>query len=107
MHRVPSTLHSFRPHRDEVSPSMQNPPDTPNAVIRPPIALALAVAAGLALHWLYPLPWNPAGASNAWGGAAIIAFGFALLVWAIVTIRKAGSNVETVNPTTTIVANGP
>jgi protein-S-isoprenylcysteine O-methyltransferase Ste14 len=87
--------------------SMQNTPGTANALIRPPIALALAVAAGLALHWLYPLPLNPAGASNAWGGAAIIALGFALVVWAIVTISKAGSNVETVKPTTAIVASGP
>lgn len=86
---------------------MQDRADTPNAVIRPPIALAIAVAAGLALNWLYPLPLDPAGAPNAWAGTAIIALGFALVVWAIVTISRAGSNVETVKPTTAIVASGP
>jgi protein-S-isoprenylcysteine O-methyltransferase Ste14 len=38
---------------------------------------------------------------------AIFALAFALAIWAIVTIRKAGTQVETYKPTTTIVANGP
>lgn len=81
--------------------------DTANAVVRPPLALALAAVAGLGLDWLVPLPFVPAAVPRVVVGAAMVALGFALVVWAIVTISKAGSNVETVKPTTTIVASGP
>ena len=81
--------------------------DTSNAIVRPPLAWALAILAGLGLDWLYPLPFVPASIPNVWVGGALFALGFALAVSAIVTIRRAGSRVETVKPTTTIVSNGP
>jgi protein-S-isoprenylcysteine O-methyltransferase Ste14 len=81
--------------------------DNANAVVRPPIAWALAFAAGLGLDWLYPLPFVPASVPGGWIGGAVFAAAFALAIWAIVTIRKAGTAVETVKPTTTIVASGP
>jgi protein-S-isoprenylcysteine O-methyltransferase Ste14 len=37
----------------------------------------------------------------------VFSVGFALAIWAIVTIRRAGTQIETYKPTTTIVANGP
>lgn len=43
----------------------------------------------------------------AWLGTIIFALGFALAIWAIITIRQAGSRVETNMPTTTIVMGGP
>ena len=49
----------------------------------------------------------PASVSGGWVGGIIFAIGFGLAIWAIVTIRKAGTRVETNKPTTTIVANGP
>jgi protein-S-isoprenylcysteine O-methyltransferase Ste14 len=82
---------------------MSQDTDASNAVVRPPVALILALAAGVAADWLYPLPFLPASVPGAWVGGAI----FALAIWAIVTIRKAGTQVETYKPTTTIVANGP
>jgi protein-S-isoprenylcysteine O-methyltransferase Ste14 len=81
--------------------------DNANAVIRPPIALLLAFAAGLGLDWLYPLPFVPASVPRVWAGGAVFAVGLALAIWAIVTIRRAGTPVETVKPTTAIVADGP
>ncbi len=81
--------------------------DNPNAIVRPPIAFVLALAAGLVLNWLYPLPWLPANLSNRWIGAAIFALGFALAVWAIVSFRRAGTHVQTTESTNTIVADGP
>jgi protein-S-isoprenylcysteine O-methyltransferase Ste14 len=81
--------------------------DNANAVIRPPIAWALAFIAGVALDRLYPMPFVPASVPGAWVGAAIFAFGFALAIWAIVTIRRAGTRVETNKPTTAIVTSGP
>ena len=81
--------------------------DSSNAIVRPPIAWALAFLAGLAIDWLYPLPWIPATWPNVWIGAAVFVAAFALAVWSIVTIRRAGTAVETVKPTTAIVADGP
>jgi protein-S-isoprenylcysteine O-methyltransferase Ste14 len=45
----------------------------------------------------------PAG----WVGAAVFVIALALFAWAIATITRAGSNVPTNRPTTTIVDAGP
>jgi protein-S-isoprenylcysteine O-methyltransferase Ste14 len=68
--------------------------------------LALALVAGLALDWLYPLPFVPF-AGRGWIGGALFAIGLAVVAWAFVTMRRAGTRVETVEPTTAIVAGGP
>jgi hypothetical protein len=81
--------------------------DTSNAAVRPPVAWILALAAGLAADRLYPLRFVPASVPGAWVGGIIFAIALALAIWAIVTIRKAGTQVETYKPTTAIVANGP
>jgi protein-S-isoprenylcysteine O-methyltransferase Ste14 len=81
--------------------------DRSNAIVRPPIAWALAIVAGLAIDWLYPLPFLPPWFPGAWLGAALFAMGLALAIWAVTTIRKAGTRVETTMPTTTIVTSGP
>lgn len=81
--------------------------DNPNVVVRPPIAFAIAITAGFIVDWLVPLPWMPEGGSHRWIGAGIFVLGLALAAWAIVTFTRAGTNVQTTEPTTTIVANGP
>ncbi len=81
--------------------------DTANAVVRPPFAWALAVAAGLALDWLLPLPFVAAVVPRVWAGCAVFAAGLALAAWAIASFRRAGTRVETYKPTTAIVAMGP
>jgi protein-S-isoprenylcysteine O-methyltransferase Ste14 len=81
--------------------------DTANVMIRPPIALAVAVLAGLAVNWLMPAPFVPAAVPAAWLGAAVFAVALALFAWAIATMTRAGSNVQTNQPSTTIVDNGP
>jgi protein-S-isoprenylcysteine O-methyltransferase Ste14 len=81
--------------------------DTANVIIRPPIAWAVAVLAGLALNWLMPLPFVPAAVPATWLGAMVFALALALLAWAIATITRAGSNVPTNLPTTSIVDTGP
>jgi protein-S-isoprenylcysteine O-methyltransferase Ste14 len=86
---------------------MADTTDTANVIIRPPIAWAVAVLAGLALNWLMPLPFVPAAVPAGWLGAMVFALALALLAWAIVTITRAGSNVPTNLPTTTIVESGP
>ena len=81
--------------------------DKSNAVVRPPIAWALAFAAGLAIDRLYPLRWIPATWPNVLIGGIVFAVGFALAIWAIVTFRTAGTDVETTKPTLAIVTHGP
>ena len=49
----------------------------------------------------------PATVPRAAVGGAIFAAGFLLAICAIATIRKAGTRVETNQPTTTIVESGP
>ena len=86
---------------------MNETTDHSEAVIHPPVAWALAFVAGLGIDWLYPLRFIPASVSGAWLGGVIFATGFGIAIWAIITIRRAGTRVETNKPTTTIVANGP
>jgi len=86
---------------------MADTTDTANVVIRPPIAWAVAIVAGLALNWLMPLPFVPAVVPTVWLGATVFALALALFAWAIATISRAGSNVPTNLPTTTIVDTGP
>jgi protein-S-isoprenylcysteine O-methyltransferase Ste14 len=81
--------------------------DKSNAVVRPPIAWALAFAAGLAIDRLYPLRWIPATWPNVLIGGIVFAAGFALAIWAIATFRRAGTRVETTKPTLAIVTHGP
>src|SRR5262245_892649 len=88
-------------------PAMADTADTANVIVRPPIAWALAVLAGLALNWLAPLPFIAAAVHAAWLGAMVFALAVALVAWAIVTMTRAGSNVPTSLPTTTIVDTGP
>ena len=86
---------------------MDDTADTAQVIIRPPLAWGLAVIAGLALNWLLPVPFLPADLPAGWFGAVVFALALALVAWAIVTITRAGSNVPTNLPTTTIVENGP
>jgi protein-S-isoprenylcysteine O-methyltransferase Ste14 len=86
---------------------MNDATDSSNAVVRPPIAWALAFLIGLGLDRLYPLPFLPASVPRVPVGVVLFAAAFALAIWAIATIRNAGSRVETTMPTTEIVSNGP
>jgi protein-S-isoprenylcysteine O-methyltransferase Ste14 len=85
---------------------MTDTADTAQVVVRPPIAWALSVLAGLALNWLMPLPFMPA-VSAGWIGGAVFAAALALFAWAIITMTRAGSNVPTNRPSTAIVDAGP
>jgi protein-S-isoprenylcysteine O-methyltransferase Ste14 len=86
---------------------MNGTDDRSNAVVRPPLALALAIFGGLVAERLVPLPFLPEAVPRTWAGIAVLAVGLALGVWAIVTLRQAGTRVETTKPTTTIVTWGP
>src|SRR5215831_13825899 len=86
---------------------MANTADTAQVMFRPPLAWGLAVIAGLAFNWLVPLPFLPADLPAGWLGAIVFVLALTLVAWAILTITRAGSNVPTNRPTTTIVESGP
>lgn len=81
--------------------------DTSGPVVRPPIAWAVAVVAGLVLGWLLPLPFLPAAMPAGWIGGLIFLAGLALLIWSATTFRQAGTAVQASVPTSSIVSEGP
>ncbi|TCL74859.1 isoprenylcysteine carboxylmethyltransferase family protein [Rhizobium sp. BK251] len=81
--------------------------DSSAAVVRPPFAWVIAVIAGLVLDRLHPLPFVPAGLPTSWLGGVVFLAGLGLLVWAATTLRRAGTQIQTTQPTATIVDNGP
>ena len=81
--------------------------DTSGVIIPPPLAWALAVVVGFTLDWLHPLPFLPTSMPRTSLGAIIFMIGLALGIWAIVTMTKAGTRIETYRPTSAIVTSGP
>ena len=81
--------------------------DRSGAAVRPPIVWALTVVAGLVLDWLYPLPFLPAAVPTGRVGAIVFLAGLALLIWAAMTFRRAGTQIQTTQPTIKIVTEGP
>jgi protein-S-isoprenylcysteine O-methyltransferase Ste14 len=86
---------------------MADAADTANIRVRPPIIWVLAVLAGLVLNWLMPLPFIPAAVPAVWLGALVFAVALVLFGWAIATMTRAGTNIPSKLPTTTIVDTGP
>ena len=86
---------------------MDDTADTAQVIIHPPVAWGLAVIAGLALNRLVRLPFLPTDLPAGWLGAMVFVLGLALGICSIVTIVRAGSNIPTNRPTTTIVQSGP
>ena len=86
---------------------MNDTPETAQVLIRPPLAWALAVLAGLVLDWLAPLPFLPDDWPAGLLGAVVFVLALVLAIWAIDTMTRAGTNVPTNRPTTAIVESGP
>lgn len=80
---------------------------TAQVLVRPPLAWAIAVLAGFALDWLEPLPFLPEDWPNGLLGAVVFVLALALAIWAMDSMTRAGTNVPTNRPTTTIVESGP
>ena len=81
--------------------------DVSNTVVRPTVAWPLALVAGLGFDWLYPVRFVPTSVPVVSIGGAVFSVGFVLAGWAITTIRRAGTRVETYKPTTAVVETGP
>ena len=75
-------------------------------LIRPPLVYLGAIALGLLLHFAWPVPLVSRAVSGPLGGSAVLV-AVALFLWAVRTLRIAGTPVPGNLPTTTIVRTGP
>lgn len=77
--------------------------DSPRVIAPPPLLALGAIAIGFALDAIAPI----AGPSHLGAGIAVFLAGLAFAGWAIASFRRAGTNVETRKPSTTVVSVGP
>ena len=80
--------------------------DKPGVIAPPPLIALAAIAIGFALEAVWPIAL-PLRDARLFTGIAVFALGFALFAWAVTTFRRAGTNVETRRPSTTVVTTGP
>jgi protein-S-isoprenylcysteine O-methyltransferase Ste14 len=83
--------------------------DHPGVIARPPRIGYLLLAIGAILQYLSPWPLWPAEATVVprYGlGAGLAAIGLVLMTHAVRAFRRAGTNVETPKPATTLVTHG-
>jgi protein-S-isoprenylcysteine O-methyltransferase Ste14 len=84
----------------------QQAQDNPGVVLRPPLLLLIAIATGVALELVLPLPVIPGSLERVLGIPVLVA-GIALLTWAVVEFGRRGTNVPTNLPSLRIVRSGP
>jgi protein-S-isoprenylcysteine O-methyltransferase Ste14 len=80
--------------------------DTPGLIARPPIVYVGSILVGLTLHWMRPAALVP----SAWAaplGAPLILAASVVFVLSVRAFRSAGTPIQSVRPTTRIVATGP
>jgi protein-S-isoprenylcysteine O-methyltransferase Ste14 len=84
---------------------MTEVPDRPGVIAVPPLIYLVAVVVAIVLEWLVPLTLPVATAVRWLGGAVILAsFGFG--IWAPRAFRRAGTNVNPMEPSTALVTSG-
>lgn len=82
-----------------------DPHDNAGVRIPPPFVYVAAIVLGFVVHSIWPVPVRPPGW---WGfGAVLVAGGVALVLWAVVTLRRADTEIAPWRPTTAIVTTGP
>jgi protein-S-isoprenylcysteine O-methyltransferase Ste14 len=80
--------------------------DVPGVIAPPPLILLGHIVLGLALDWAWPAPFLPASIQYALGAVLFVLAG-ALAGTAIIRFLRAGTNVPTRRPATTLVIAGP
>ncbi len=81
-------------------------PDTPGITAHPPLVFLGAIVLGFVLDAIWPAGLIEADI-GAQSGYAMIAAALALMIWAMRTLRRAGTNIETYRPVITVVTDGP
>ena len=80
--------------------------DSPQVIAPPPLIYLGALAVGIILHWLKPMPFLPENLALPLG-IVIIAVSVVLVVSAFRAFIKAKTNIDVRKPTTSIVSTGP
>lgn len=80
--------------------------DKPGVIVWPPLLFGVGVSAFLLLGWLWPWPAS-SHPSSVWVGMALLFLGAALNVWGVLTLRKAGTNINPSLPAIALVTSGP
>ncbi|HVZ04505.1 isoprenylcysteine carboxylmethyltransferase family protein [Hyphomicrobium sp.] len=79
-----------------------------NRIPWPPLLLIASIAAGALATWVWPLPWPGINDGPAHGvGLGFGVAGIALIVWAIITLRKRGTTFLPDGTATSLVTSGP
>lgn len=80
----------------------------PTAFPWPPVLLVLTIAAAWVLQIVVPLPW-PGGGDTASriAGLGLGAAGVVLMVWALITLRRARTTIMPNEAASALVTNGP
>jgi len=80
--------------------------DNPGVIAPPPLIYAVAIVLSLFLHRRVPLPLVP-GKVKTPLGALIVGGSVAIGLSALLKMREVGTNVNPMQPTTTLVTTGP
>jgi protein-S-isoprenylcysteine O-methyltransferase Ste14 len=86
--------------------NMATSADNSGVVVLPPLLYGCAFVIVLALHWFWAMPIID-HAVALWSGLALILFAVAIAIWGRRTMQAAGTNVNPLRPTTTVVTTGP
>ena len=87
---------------------MNTSKDNAGVIVLPPVLYAVALGVVLGLRWWWPMGiFSGHAAAVRWAGVALVPVAFGIGAWGAVTLRKAGTNVNPMLPSTAIVANGP
>jgi protein-S-isoprenylcysteine O-methyltransferase Ste14 len=81
--------------------------DNPGVIVWPPVMFLTSLLSGLLLQWFFPWPVPVSTPIRIIIAVVLIVTGFASARWARQTMTRAGTNVNPMKPSTTIVTAGP
>ena len=81
-------------------------PTNPSGAVHPTGPMAAWAAAGIGLHWLWPLSL-PDWQVLEWVSRGLLVPAVVIVVWSLVTLFRAGTTAEHSKPTTRLVTTGP
>lgn len=81
--------------------------DSPGVIILPPVLYGVAVLLALLLNWVWPLNILPNTATAIWSGVPLLLLSGALALWGKRSMKQAGTNINPLQPATSLVITGP
>jgi protein-S-isoprenylcysteine O-methyltransferase Ste14 len=81
--------------------------DSPGVIILPPVLYGVALVLTLLLNWAWPLGIFPHNIAAIWSGIPLLLFSGGLALWGKHSMRQAGTNINPLQPATSLVTTGP